>query len=341
MKKNKIHFGIILSVCCTLTFNSCSNSDDPLLSTSDVSNNTNNSYKVTGNKSRTDKNLFAVSREDVMKFSEAIKPGKDYTTDSYVKDNDTLLYLLNYEDGWVILAGDKRTNPIVAESQHGKIALTSPNENLIAWIESYADEICALKKYDKDIKNEYSKLWENISKCHAKKTNNNRKATKGNPEYKWCVLYNTYCDSIYYSVSIPHLISTKWGQGYPWNNKCPLDVNDGNKRCPTGCVAVSLAQMIYYMHYHLGKPTGLYHTISIANSTISGPTTNIGFSRSSYNSSSSRWGDMALNMYSSGNTTYVGDLMLDVGNRVGMSYSGSGSGANINTSAVANYGLTY
>lgn len=44
---------------------------------------------------------------------------------------------------------------------------------------------------------------------------------------------------------------------------------------------------------------------------------------------------------SSGNYSYVGDLMLDVGNRVGMNYSGSGSGASISSSAMSHYNLTY
>ena len=280
---------------------------------------------------------YLVSFEDAKNISRSLYPNSDFKIEPYVIDRDTLLYLVNYKKGWVIIAGDKRINPIVAESDKGYISKWSSNENLMTWIDSYADEIHAIRTDSMEIENEYTKLWSIISPIKTK----NSKQTRSSVEYKWAVVSNTYCDSETSSVLIPHLVSTKWGQGYPWNTKLPIDTSDSGNRCPTGCVAVALSQIVYYMHYHLSKPTALYHNISIGSTSISGKTQNIGFVRANLNSNSTRWNDMALHMYSTGNISYVGDLMLDMGNRLGMKYSGSGSSADISSSAMSYYNLSY
>lgn len=118
-----------------------------------------------------------------------------------------------------------------------------------------------------------------------------------------------------------------------------MDDSDG-KKCWTGCVAVAVAQMLYYTHYFLGKPNKLYHSVSCSKQHISGSTTNIGFSRGDLDLDSPRWDMMAKYWYET-NTSYVGDLMLDIGNRLGMEYSGEGSGTNLSTTGLANYDLTY
>lgn len=43
------------------------------------------------------------------------------------KDNDTLLYLVNYQAGWEILSSDKRTPQVVAECENGSINLADMN----------------------------------------------------------------------------------------------------------------------------------------------------------------------------------------------------------------------
>ena len=339
MKKRRLFIVSLLVIALNGLFVSCSEEGNGMLEESSlaIQDNMINNTKGFAKNNR----LYHVTAEDVSKYSDATRNKQKYTMDVYEAEGDTLLYLLNYEKGWMIIAGDKRINPIVAESDTGELTLKTDNETFLTWIDSYADEIRFIKKDDSIIENEYTKLWDNITRNNSMYKVIKHEHTKEQPEFKWCVVPFTYCDSSYIVETIPHLISTKWGQGSPWNSKLPLDMNASNSRCPTGCTAVALSQLIYYMHYFIGKPTGLYHDISISMSNISGPTTNIGFSRSNYNNNSTRWNDMALTYYGTGNKSYVGDLMLDVGNRVGMSYSGTGSGANFSTSAVSYYSLTY
>ena len=282
------------------------------------------------------KGKYCVELEDAKQFAMVLRPGKEFSIEPYVVEEDTLLYLINYEEGWIIIAGDKRINPTVAESDTGNISLKSNNVNLRTWIDSYADEIRVLMYCCENGDNEFTKLWSNIIRNKSKTD----PQTRGSVEYKWAVVSYTYLESESNNPLISHLVSTKWGQGLFWNVKLPIDTNN-NEKCPIGCVAVALSQIVYYMHYYLGKPSGLYHNISIDSTSISGPTTNIGFSRSNYVSNSTHWDDMSLERFGVGNEAYVGDLMLDMGNRLGMSYSGSGSSSHISATALSYFNLAY
>ncbi len=335
MKKSNVFFLFHL-VCVVLFFTNCSGSDELLnvltvnRSVDDIQSQPAQGYRSNANSS------YHVTIEDASKFASAIRHKQDFTIDVYTQDCDTLLYLVNYKSGWLIVAGDKRVNPIVAESDSNTISLNSPNKNFLAWLYNYAGEISRIVRDDKELENEHTELWSKISPKRTKEI----RTTRSEEDYRWAVVEDVYCDSETYSDIIPHLISTKWGQGLPWNVKLPYDNSAGNK-CYTGCTAVAFAQMVYYMHYFLGKPTSLYHDISISSSSISGATTNIGFLRSGYTPVSDHWNDMAQTAYGIGNTTYVGDLMLDIGNRLGMSYSGTGSSSSLSQSVAANYDLTY
>lgn len=140
--------------------------------------------------------------------------------------------------------------------------------------------------------------------------------------------------------TIPHLIQTKWGQLHPWNQKLPVDLLT-HSRCYVGCTAVAAAQLLYYTHGKIEKPSGLYHEITVAVDTANTPIQNIGFSRSDYVENSSRWSQMALNKNdNTNNAIYSGDLMIDVGNYIGIWYSDLGSSGVIRKSLFSYYGMT-
>lgn len=44
--------------------------------------------------------------------------------------------------------------------------------------------------------------------------------------------------------AVAPMLTTKWGQNYPYNQSCPVFFN--GKRCLTGCVATAMAQVLYY-----------------------------------------------------------------------------------------------
>lgn len=285
---------------------------------------------------RTSSNPFIVSMDDAECFASSFRRGESFTIDPYVIEQDTLLFLVNYEEGWLLLAGDKRLSPVAAESEKGHLKLQTPNKALFTWMDSFADEVRTNRDHYEEKDNKNTQLW---SKIINKRSNSNK--TRSSVEYKWAVVSYTYLDTITTSIIVDHLIPTKWGQGYPWNVKLPVDLRN-NIICPLGCTAVSLSQILYYTHYHLGKPTGFYHNVRVNVSHISAPTSNIGFSRTGYSSNSPAWDQMALDRTESYfKTNLVGDLMLDVGYRVNMTYSSDGSYANITPSVMASFNLSY
>ena len=119
------------------------------------------------------------------------------------------------------------------------------------------------------------------------------------------------------------LTSTMWGQGSPWNANMPII---GNDHCITGCVAVAIAQILYYFHVKDGYPNDLWHNISISSFN---PDNTVTLSKTNHVTNSSRWINMPLVPLGS-NTSYVSDLMLDIGERVNMHYGTSNSSVYLN-----------
>ncbi|MGM9812903.1 MAG: thiol protease/hemagglutinin PrtT [Muribaculaceae bacterium] len=119
--------------------------------------------------------------------------------------------------------------------------------------------------------------------------------------------------------AIAPLCATKWNQGAPFNNMCPM--YDASQRCVTGCTATAMAQVMKY-HNHPAKGTG---TMTYT-PTINGTATELSldFSQTTFD-----WNNM-LNVYGSGATeaqnNAVATLMYNCGVACQMSY-GLSSGA--------------
>lgn len=104
---------------------------------------------------------------------------------------------------------------------------------------------------------EYTLFWEKLLRKKSIKRQNSTSETKS-LNYYWVKTFDRMekvASTITYNI--PHLIATSWGQSYPWNTKCPYvycNEDPNGKRGYTGCVAVSTAQVLYYLHYKIGKP---------------------------------------------------------------------------------------
>lgn len=53
-------------------------------------------------------------------------------------DGDTLMYFVNYQEGWSILSADKRTPYLIASSDYGNISLSTDNPGLLSWLDMVA-----------------------------------------------------------------------------------------------------------------------------------------------------------------------------------------------------------
>ena len=127
-------------------------------------------------------------------------------------------YVFNADDGYVIVSGDDRVEPILGYVEHGTFDPDSIPENMRAYLESIAEEI----KYviDNDLQPTSPEL----------KRRSKISVTKH---------------------SVPELLTTRWNQGLPYNLTLPLYYKeDGSQARPaTGCIATAWAQVVAFHRY--------------------------------------------------------------------------------------------
>lgn len=116
-------------------------------------------------------------------------------------------YVFNDEanGGYVVVSGEERTPSILGFSPDSRFVADSIPCNMRAWLEEYASQIDYLRS-------------------HPEAT----VTPKGSPEREF----------------IPPLVDCLFSQREPYNNKCPINPQTGN-RCVTGCVATAMAQIMY------------------------------------------------------------------------------------------------
>ena len=138
-------------------------------------------------------------------------------------------YIFNADDGgFVVVSGDDRTTPVLGYSEHGQLDLSQAPENLLYWLDSYAQQIESLD--------------------HGASA-------------------STIGASLKDAAPISPLIQTKWSQGAPYNNQCP-NWPGTDQRCLTGCVATCMAQIMYYYKWPEHCPPIPAYFLSSFNQTI-------------------------------------------------------------------------
>ncbi len=229
---------------------------------------------------------YKVTINDVLLYANArFNRTKDnaINVEVFKRDNDSVAFLIKCNNQWEILSGDKRTPPIIAKGT------------------GYFDTL--------DI-NPNKKLWLDMTLCKIQELiNNDTKTDGGIIDDFWTKLYGPVSskaegdpieDNLHWELIeiIPidagetgyhHLLDTKWGQGAPWNQHVPY-ASDGTQRCVAGCVAVSAAQMLHYLHYKIGKPTSFFTSGYYYGTVDNG-------SSSFQNSSPEAWDNMALDIF--------------------------------------------
>lgn len=284
-----------------------------------------------------------------------------------VWDGDTLMYIFNFEEGWQVVSGDKRTEPILASDETGSLSIDGlDNPGVATWLSDRADEILFLKKNNPKVEYKDIELWVLIDKAthltdeslqtyrekydaiySTDQQTSQLKSASLRPVpdgYRWEKRLISITSSPWTTSSQKGpLLQTKWGQGTPWNSNVPYVLVDGKwDKCATGCVAVAVSQILYHSHYNLSKPNGLYHDVSCTGQVWDSKNYSVSFSRKNYDSNSGRWDFMPTRRagywpdYNTPNASLVGDLMADVGNRVKMKY-GEQSSASTEDEAIPTF----
>lgn len=117
-----------------------------------------------------------------------------------------LYYVFNRGDkeGYVIVSGDDRTQSVLGYTDNGEFDYNTIPDNMRAWLDRRAAQL-------EDLSNQ--------------------------PE-------TTKPSKLPKHPAVAELLTTRWNQGWPYNNECPMYFNEG--RSVTGCVATAMAQILYY-----------------------------------------------------------------------------------------------
>jgi hypothetical protein len=229
--------------------------------------------------------------------------------DPIVYEKDTLAYIVNYDEGWEIVSGDKRSAAVLACDETGEFDLDDANPCVLSWLDDILGQIYLLRYYGKeDTLSDNYLYWAELTQ----------------KQVSFMSYKSTSLKSTSTIINLGHLTETKWGQNTPWNTCVPYTSPDYSERCPVGCVAVAGAQMLYFLHYELGTPSTMYSQGSCSGYSSSS-SSNYSFNFS--NRTTSAWDAMAKNYYASSGEDKSAILMGYVGYMVGMEYDEEGSGA--------------
>ncbi len=223
----------------------------------------------------------------------------------YPPPSEVLAYIILYErDGFVIVAGDDRIEPILAFSANSKFQWDPPADNFMR---------CYLHRA-------LPVLWENMpAQVHANWSLLRRKIT----ENRQTVTYDNLARAVYV---LWH--TAEWNQMDNYNDTC--EAHNGNHDVPTGCVATAMA---IKMRFHLWPNTGNgSHSYDDTKGWIQ-YSHNVNFGNQTYN-----WQSMPDTNVTEPNAE-VARIMYHCGVAVDMDYELNGSGTNtlLAASALNNY----
>ncbi|MDE5674060.1 MAG: C10 family peptidase [Muribaculaceae bacterium] len=178
-----------------------------------------------------------------------------YTVTPYIDGTDTLMYIVEYRNGWEIFSNSLSMPMSLIKSDTGDFyeTISSPNPAL----KLFFDQLVATLRDDKQssmpIAVSGSEEWvqygaiQNLSDINASVSNPNN-PPGGNLTYTLV----GQKEISYETNNIPHLIKTHWHQDDPFNRFMPFLSNQNSEHILTGCTSVAIAQFLYYAHKKWG-----------------------------------------------------------------------------------------
>lgn len=173
---------------------------------------------------------------------EEYRLGSLNTKTSLDEEDSPLVYIFNFNDnnGFAIASGDNRMPPVFCITDQGRltdsVAIPESAALLLSLIEDeYKSVVRGAKEYDSFV-TEIDSLPILPGPQIGGDDDDDGDDDYISPTY---VLYGQWVDS----PVTGQKIQSRWGQGYPFNEKCPTE--DGEHDL-VGCVAVAVGQVMYY-----------------------------------------------------------------------------------------------
>lgn len=145
-----------------------------------------------------------------------------HCVDVAVSGSDTLYYVFNAENGFAVIAADRRVPPVLAFSDREPFRPGEVIPPVKMWLDHYRTQLAELKAQPAGLQAEHP-AWARL-------------ARGGRP----------LRDEQHF---VEPLVRSHWGQGKFYNYYCPEDFSGENNHVVTGCVATAMAQLIYYFRF--------------------------------------------------------------------------------------------
>lgn len=129
----------------------------------------------------------------------------------------TTAYVFNFNGGFVIVAADDTSSPILGYSKHGIFNHETAPNGLRFMLGEISHGIEIVVNQNRSVSNDILSRWKNLEEYGV------MNPAKG-------------------QVVVGPLVELKWDQGYPYNIYVPSG-------CPTGCVATAMAQLMKYWEW--------------------------------------------------------------------------------------------
>lgn len=291
----------------------------------------------------TDLENFVKFRRNTSKRSNlSVKEVKSYGFDS----SQTLFYILNYNDGWEVVAADKRVQPSLAHGDSGEFTMDCDNEPMKFWMNMLAEDVLQTRRNHAEPQStttsadtattnstnsgtpavssseeQYVDFWVGINATE----DNTKVKFPSDPipvpddMYRYRYLIDTEQETV--NIDIGPLLETTWGQSTPWNTYCPLKTDGSNERAPAGCVAVAGAQTMYYLRNFFDL-----EVLSPISGICTGNINN--YQQTLTNLSYTAWDNMAHDLYEPTYNTNLSALLLAyIGMMLEVDYGNDGTSA--------------
>lgn len=227
-------------------------------------------------------------------YSQRLHPEKQNSTtiievSTIEKSGYHLMYVVNFEDGFVITSANDEFIPIVAYSSESPYPINNTPEVINFWLRQYTEPMLMILKNH-----------ENRDRDH-----------------RWDALemqLNSKTTPII--TGIQPLLTSRWNQAENYNDSCPEISGGPNGRCYAGCVATSMGQIMYYHKYPAsGNGIHFYNHPHFGDISVN------------YGNATYDWN--AMGNVATGNTRgEISKLIYHCGVSVDMNYGPTGSGSN-------------
>jgi len=208
------------------------------------------------------------------------------------ESGEVLYYIFNFKElGFIIVSAEYASFPVLAYSFENNFNNSEPSPAYISRMNSYKKQILNIIKKNIKASTGLTEVWNRY-------LNYNSLTFQKIPGQK----------------GIEPLLLSNWSQGYYYNAMCPVDPEGTGGHAISGCVAIAMAQVMYYFRYpEFGEGSHGYES-------------DYGYEFVDFESTNYKWDEMVNRIYGMHNPA-IAELIYHVGVSVEMNYGPNSSGA--------------